>query len=108
MEVLFISIGRMPFLASTNGIADPLAITPGDLHNVKVLNHDPASGWVFKQTDTRWQSASTEFKASFYSVDIFYIYICRYILHIYPICPPLTQAFLHSSDIHYNINLILN
>jgi len=48
MAILFISNDRMPFLAPTLDIADPLStlvITPGFYqHNVEVADKDPASG----------------------------------------------------------------
>jgi len=48
MAVLFIVIGRMPFLAPTLDNADPLValvITLGFyLHHVEVADQDPASG----------------------------------------------------------------
>jgi len=48
LTVLFISIGRMPFLAPTLDNADPLfalVIKPGFyLHHVEVADLDPASG----------------------------------------------------------------
>jgi len=49
MEVLFISIGRMPFLLPTLDNADSLfallVITPGlCLHHVEVADQDPARG----------------------------------------------------------------
>jgi len=50
MEILFISIDWMPFLASTLDNADPLfarVITPGlHLHRKQVADQDPASGSV--------------------------------------------------------------
>jgi len=48
MTVLFIYIGRMPFVAPTLDNADPLfalVIASGFyLHHVKVADHDPAGG----------------------------------------------------------------
>jgi len=48
LAVLFISIGRMPFLSPTLDNANPLfalVITPGFyLHHVEVADRDPASG----------------------------------------------------------------
>jgi len=52
MEVVFISIGRMPFLAPTLNSADSsfaLVITPGFyLHLVQVADQDPASGSLYE------------------------------------------------------------
>jgi len=53
MAVLFISIGRMPFLASTLGNADPLfamVITPGFyLHHVGVADQDTTTGSLYAE-----------------------------------------------------------
>jgi len=51
LAVLFISIGRMPFLSPTLDNANPLfalVITPGFyLHHVEVADRDPASGSLY-------------------------------------------------------------
>jgi len=49
MAVLFVAIGRMPFLTPTLGNADPLfslvISSPGFyLHRIEVADQDPASG----------------------------------------------------------------
>jgi len=51
IAVLYISIGRMPFLVLTLDNASPpfaLVITPGFyLHHVEVADQDPASGSLY-------------------------------------------------------------
>jgi len=55
MEVLFISIGRMPILAPTLDNGDSLfalVITPGlNLHHLEVADQDPASGCLFRVSE---------------------------------------------------------